>query len=108
MVLIIGKPTREDSDWIPLEIEYAVDVCEIPLIAAYPDYKRITAPAELSRLWPYALAERIDDASAHVIHVPFSREPLRDAISQFGHNKYPIGGGLGIYDDEAYRTWGLL
>jgi len=34
MVLIIGKTTREDRDWVPLEIAYAIDTCEIPIIAA--------------------------------------------------------------------------
>lgn len=29
MVLIVGKTTREDTDWVPLEIEYAIDVCEM-------------------------------------------------------------------------------
>ncbi len=36
MILIIGKTTKEDRDWVPLEISYAVDTCEIPIIAAYP------------------------------------------------------------------------
>lgn len=36
MVLVIGQTTKEDTDWVPFEIRYAVDECEIPIIAAYP------------------------------------------------------------------------
>src|SRR5258706_15113466 len=30
MVLILGKTTRFDTDWVPFESSYAVDTCEIP------------------------------------------------------------------------------
>jgi hypothetical protein len=108
MVLIIGQTTCEDTDWVPMEIRYAVDTCQLPIIAAYPGYRRIQKPDLLSQLWPSALRNRIEDGSAHVIHVPFSREPLHDAISQFDHDHLPKGGGLGFYSDSAYRSWGLL
>ena len=107
MVLIIGKTTREDTDWIPFEIRYAVDEYEIPIIAAYTGYERIMAPAELSFLWPAALNSRIGNGSAHVIHVPFKQAPLTDAIGQFSHDFYPKGGGLGFYSKEAYKSWGI-
>src|SRR5579875_1725861 len=35
MVLIIGPTTKRDTDWVPYEIEQAVDTCEIPIIATY-------------------------------------------------------------------------
>jgi hypothetical protein len=108
MILIVGKTTCEDTDWVPLEIRYAVDDCQIPIIAAYPGYKLINKPDLLSQLWPGALRTRISNGLAHVIHVPFSREPIRHAISQFDHNRYPNGGGLGIYDESAYKSWGIL
>lgn len=107
MLLIIGKTTREDRDWIPMEIEYAVDVCSLPVIAAYPGYQRINAPHLLNTLWPGALLERINDGSARIIHVPFAKEPILDAIGQFDVNNYPKGGGLGIYSESAYRAWGM-
>src|SRR5688572_1843477 len=56
MVLIVGRTTREDTDWVPLEIEHAVDVCEIPIIAAYPGYSMILNPGLLADLWPPTLA----------------------------------------------------
>jgi hypothetical protein len=108
MIFIIGATTKEDTDWVPLEIRYAVDECQIPLIAAYPGYDYILAPEELSVLWPQALATRIKNGSAHVIHVPFRREPLSDAVGQFSHDKYPNGGGVGYYSRDTYRAWGYL
>lgn len=35
MILIIVDTTKNDKDWVPLEIEYAVDVCKIQLILTY-------------------------------------------------------------------------
>ena len=83
MILIIGNTTREDTDWAPFEIRYAVDECKIPIIAAYTNYTRIQAPQLLESLWPSPLAERITAGSAHIIHIPFKREPLQDAVGQF-------------------------
>jgi hypothetical protein len=107
MILIIGETTREDTDWVPFEIRYAGDECKIPIIAAYTNYAYIMAPQLLKSLWPSALAERITAGSAHVIHIPFKRESLQDAVGQFTHNNYPKGGGLGSYSREAYASWGV-
>ena len=107
MVLIIGATTRSDTDWVPYEIQYAVDTCGLPIIAAYPGLDFVVAPMALSYLWPAALAARIHSGSAHVIHVPFKREPLRDAISQFSPDNYPVGQGLTVYSAEAYREFGI-
>jgi hypothetical protein len=107
MILIIGNTTKEDTDWVPFEIRYAVDQCQIPIIAAYPNYSYILAPEKLAPLWPVALATRINNGSAYVIHVPFRREPLQDAVNQFNCQNYPRG-GLSYYSREAYRSWGFL
>jgi hypothetical protein len=108
MVLIVGRTTKEDTDWVPFEIRYAIDKCEIPIIAAYTGYDYIMAPEKLSDLWPAALATRIRDGSAHVIHIPFRKLPLAAAINQFSYAYYPNGGGLGYYEEAAYRSWGLI
>lgn len=107
MVLIIGVTTRLDTDWVPFEIEQAIDVYEIPVIAAYPDYGPILEPAKVSPLWPKALADRIKRKTARVIHIPFKKAPLLDAIGQFSHSKLPTG-ALNYYSREAYQQWGLL
>jgi len=108
MILIIGQTTREDSDWVPMEIRYAIDDCQIPLIAAYPAYSYILAPAELWSLWPEALATRVRDSTAHIIHIPFRKEPLIDSVNNFSPGNLPVGGGFGYYSEAAYRSWGYL
>ena len=107
MILIIGKTTKDDTDWVPFEIRYAVDECEIPIIVAYTGYKFILDPSKLSHLWPKALEVRIRNATAHILHIPFKKEPLIDAVPRFSHNSYPKGKALGIYTQQTYRNWGL-
>ena len=107
MILIIGKTTKEDTDWVPFEIEYATDTCEIPIIAAYTgNYKYIFDPSRFSHLWPEALKVRIQKRTASVLHIPFRGEPLKDAVSQFTHDN-PPNTALSYYDEAAYRGWGL-
>lgn len=108
LLLIIGQTTREDADWVPFEIRYAIDECAIPVIAAYTIFNQpIYRPEALAAYWPAALASRIDNGTAGVIHVPFRKEPIRDAIGQFSPSKLPNGGGLGVYSEAAYRDFGL-
>lgn len=108
MVLIIGETTKDDTDWVPFEIEQAVDKYEIPIIAAYTFYdKPIRNPKALAGYWPSALAKRINNGTASVIHVPFKKAAIMEAIGQFSHNALPNGGGLGIYSDAAYRDFGI-
>ena len=107
MVLIIGETTRFDTDWVPFEIEQAVDVYEIPIIAAYPDYGPIFEPAKFSPLWPQAFADRISNRTVRAIHIPFKKAPLLDAIGQFSHAS-PPGTALNYYTREAYQQWGLI
>ncbi len=107
MVLIIGQTTRFDTDWIPFEIACAVDTYSIPIIAAYPGYGPILEPNKFSPLWPKALADRINNRNARVIHIPFKKEPIRAAIDHYDHSNLPKG-SLGFYTLEAYKKWGLI
>lgn len=107
MVLIIGQTTRFDADWVPFEIQHAVDTYGLPIIAVYPDYKYILAPAELRPLWPKAFQERIDSTKARAIHIPFKKAPIMDSIGQFDHNNPPRT-PLNFYNRETYQQWGLL
>ena len=87
-VLILTSITKNDTDWVPLETRYAVDDCDLPIIAVYPDYRVILSPIMLSGYWPSALASRIENGSANVIHIPFAMDPIFDAIRLFTvHNK---------------------
>jgi hypothetical protein len=108
MVLIIGETTYQDTDWVPYEIEQAIDTYMLPIIAAYTVYETaIRSPRALSMYWPNALNLRINNETANVIHIPFKKESLKDAISQFSHDNPPNGGGLGIYNDDAYKAFGI-
>jgi hypothetical protein len=108
MVLIIGETTLLDDDWVPFEIEKAVDTYKLPIIATYTGYSTpIRKPAELKKHWPSALATRINNGTANVIHIPFKKAALLDATSQFSHNALPKNGGLGFYSDNAYRSFNI-
>lgn len=109
MVLVLTATTKNDTDWVPFEIAHAVDACHIPIIAVYPDYDSILAPAELVNYWPHALASRITSGEARVIHIPFKLPAVLDAIEQFGvsNTTYPIN-GLGFYNRETQVSWGLI
>jgi hypothetical protein len=106
MVLIIGETTRLDTDWVPFEIEQALDTYGIPIIATYTDYCPILEPAKFWPLWPNTLANRINNKTARVIHIPFKKAPIMDAIGQFSHEKLP-NGSLSYYGLDTYRGWGL-
>jgi MTH538 TIR-like domain (DUF1863) len=108
MVLIVGETTRLDTDWVPFEIEQAVDSYKIPIIATYTMCdKPIRNPRNFSIYWPQALRLRIDNETANVIHIPFKKEALKDAIL-FTHDNVPKGKGLGVYSDDAYRNLGIF
>lgn len=108
MLLLIGDTTKNDKDWVPFEISYAIDTCDIPIIVAYVDISyAIRNPSELSSLWPIALKQRIENKKASCIHIPFKKAAIADAIGQFSFNKKPIGFGLGIYNDSAYKIFGI-
>jgi len=107
MILIVGDTTWQDTDWVPFEIEYAVDTCGIPIIAAYTGYKNITAPDQLRHLWPASLEARIDSPTVGVIHIPFKQDPLAAAVGQYGPDNHPKG-PLTYYTRETYASWGLL
>ena len=108
MVLIVSETTRLDTDWVPFEIEKAVDAYKIPIIVAYTVFgNAIRTPCALSGHWPSAFTTRISNGAASAIHVPFKQAPLYAAIDQFSHDNLPKGGGLGIYDDAAYLGWGI-
>ena len=107
-LLIVTANTRRDTDWVPFEIRYAVDVCGLPVIATYPDYRAVLAPASLASLWPEALSTRISNQEAKAIHIPFAREPLLSSIGQFTVRESTLSDGMNYYTEAAHKKWGLL
>jgi len=108
LVLILTSITKNDTDWVPLQIQYAVDDCDLPIIATYPDYRVVLHPHQLSDYWPLALESRIGNANANVIHIPFAKEPLLDAIGQFSVHTNKLNGPNIYYTSDTHRRWGLL
>ncbi len=107
MLIIISEDTNWNRGMLNFEIEKAVDYYDIPLIIAYAKYNKIRDVDALSEKWPKALKERIDNGKAKCIHIPFKKEPILDAISQFSSNsKYPSS-SKNIYSESAYREWGI-
>lgn len=106
MVLIIGDTTKNDTDWVPFEIEHAIDKYQLPIIAAYTGYKYILNPGSHSDLWPKALASRIRSKTAKIIHIPFKKEAVAAAISQYSVHKKNTLGPLSYYTKATYQKWG--
>lgn len=108
-LLILTKTTKNDTDWVPFEISYAIDDCNLPLILAYPDCRFIMAPARLSNYWPQALKTRIEKGTARAIHIPFKKAPVLDALGRFDitNTNYPTD-GYGYYNRKAHQEWGLV
>lgn len=106
MVLIVGPTTNLDTDFVPHEIEYAVDVCGIPLIVVYTGYTSILKPSSHRSEWPAALAKRIDNKSVCAIHIPFKQKVIDTAIRQFNLSNQP-NGPLSFYTKQAQQNMGV-
>ena len=111
LFLILGKTTKEDTDWVPFEIKHAIDECKIPVIAVYAEIAgpilNPTTTSSIANYWPAALKTRIENKSAGVIHIPFKKEPIKAAINHFDPNTFPKGGALGWYTKETYIGWNI-
>lgn len=107
-LVIISEDTNYDRGLLNFEIELAVEVYKLPIIVAYVGYNWIQNPSLLSSMWCKNLAKYINTGEAKCIHVPFKKEPIFDAISQFSvvNNKYPAT-SLNYYSDDAYKSWGI-
>ncbi len=106
MILIIGRRTKFDTDFVPYEIAYAVDTCGIPIIATYVGYEGIVDPYALRNLWPPALAARVNNETAEVIHIPFKRAMIDHAMRTFTIANLP-GGSLVHYTRAGHAQFGI-
>ena len=105
MVFIVGSTTKDDTDFVPYEIQYSVDTCGIPIIVAYTGYETIMEPAGMRSKWPKALAARIDASTVRAIHIPFKRRFIDMAIRQFTLSSPPAD-ALTYYNREAHIELG--
>jgi hypothetical protein len=108
LLLLVGKTTRLDDDFVPYEIKYAIDTCKIPVIICFVNYKnRITniLPAELRNLLPVVLVERINNNTVKTLLIPFKQRILNKALNDYKFDKHPSFGMSGYKDwvyDEVY------
>lgn len=108
VVVILSDRTRKSGSMLSYEIEQAVDRYKLPLIAVYTGYERVLQPSapEQKLRWPKVLDERINDDSAKVIHIPFKKAALLDAIGQFTVHANNLSGALVHYTEKKHREWG--
>ena len=106
MILIIGPTTKNDTDFVPYEIEYAVDTCKLPLICVYTGYASILDPKSHRAEWPAALTARIDAGTVRAIHIPFKQRVIDTAIGQFHLNNVPTG-PLSHYSKAGQESLGV-
>lgn len=106
MILIIGETTKNDTDFVPYEIAYAVDNCKIPIIAVYTHLKSVLHPDFHRDKWPSALRQRIDNKAARVIHIAFRQSLIDAAVRQFDLWNLPDG-SLVYYTKEYQQKLGV-
>lgn len=105
-LLLVGNTTRFDNDFVPYEIQYAIDVCKLPVIVVYVNYsKRISAdvPQHLLNLLPKSLVDRINNQTAWTIHIPYREKIINKAIEDYSHERFPDF-HLGYYLDWVYDS----
>jgi hypothetical protein len=94
MLLLVGDKTKFDDDFVPYEIEYAIDSCKLPIIVCYVNLdKKIVAGSTsgdtLRKYLPKALLDRIDNDTARTIHIPFRQEIIAKAMQQYNKGNMP-------------------
>ena len=106
LVLLVGNTTRLDTDFVPYEIEYAIDRCNLPVIVVYVNHKtRITknCPQHLVNLLPKSLKTRIDNDNVKTIHIPFRERIISKAIEDYNHNNFPSY-AFSLYTESVYNS----
>ncbi|MNO66162.1 hypothetical protein D3C76_569440 [compost metagenome] len=109
MLLLLGRTTRLDTDFVPYEINYAVNICKLPIIVCYTEEKQpITdyLPLKLRALWPKLLENYINQNKVRTIHIPFREAIIQDAINRFNVNNQPLYSTT-LYSRELYVTKGI-
>jgi len=91
MVLIVGETTKNDRDFVPYEIQYAVDTCGLPIFCVYTKWRGILSPSIHKDEWPPALASRIANKTAAVIHMPFKQGLIDHSIKTYSITNMPSG-----------------
>ncbi|MBL7902990.1 MAG: TIR domain-containing protein [Bacteroidia bacterium] len=110
MLLLVGDTTKFDNDFVPYEIEYAIDTCKLPVIVCYVNEKNriITDPtpptsSQLREHIPKALKDRMDNGTAKTLHIPFRQRIMAKALDDFSNAKLPTY-AFGVYNTSIYDS----
>jgi hypothetical protein len=104
LLLLVGKTTKFDDDFVPYEIEYAIDTCNLPVIVCYVEERnRITNSLSntLKNKLPKVLLDRINNGKAKTIHIPFRQRILNQALNDFKYGNAP-NWNITLYSDALY------
>lgn len=107
-LVILSSDTRKSGSTLSYEIEQAIDTYKLPLIITYVDYQVVLQPVLLSNYWPHALSSRIGNAQGNMIHIPFAKGLIMDALPRFTVNGEEPNGVYDFYTADSHRTLGLL
>lgn len=105
VLLIATASTPQDTDWVPFEIDYAVESCGLPIIVAYPE--RLPSDLPVRAFWPAALAKHVAANRVRTLHIPFLQKPIMQAIAQFSVQDLPYY-AVTTYTEDTYRRWGVI
>lgn len=106
LLLLVGNTTKLDTDFVPYEIAYAIDKCNLPVIVTYVNHKqRITeiTPEHLVNLLPKSLRSRMDSDKVKTIHIPFRERIINKAIQDYNHNSHPSYTHT-LYTESVYNS----
>ena len=106
VVIVLSPDTRNAGSSLSYEIEQAVDNYRLPLICAYTGFECLLQPKLHSSRWPDSLTARFRNGSARAIHIPFKKNALLDAISQFSVATNKLTGSLNTYSRQAHIEFG--
>jgi hypothetical protein len=109
LLLLVGNTTKLDMDFVPYEIEYAIDKCKLFVIVSYVNHRtRISnhCPQNLINLIPKSLKDRIDNNSVKTLHIPFRERIINEAIKEYNHDtltSFSFGGYKEFVYDRIYQ-----
>lgn len=107
MILILTDNTRPNRELLNYEIKKAVEF-GLPIIICYGSIKNpVYKPNLLAYYWPLELKLAIKNGTAKCIHIPFKKQPICDAVTQYSIHKKHTLTPLSTYSVNAYTIWGL-
>lgn len=109
MATLVGDTTRFDNDFVPYEIKYETEQCQLPIICCYvKEDKRITGdiPSRLTNLLPKILLDKINNQEARTIHIPFREKIILQALNEIDYQNPPMY-YMSFYKDSVYNRLGI-